>query len=68
MILFLYPSSRWRRSGLLKWLVSSEPKPNRKTAEENLRAAEADASSMGQAIAQKQAEIGEHQQFVALGG
>ena len=54
--------------GFLKWLVSSEPKPNRKTAEENLRAAEAEASSMGQAIAQKQAEIGQHQQLVGLDG
>ena len=52
----------------IKWLISSEPKPNRKTAEENLRAAEAEASSMGQAIAQKQAEIGQHQQLVGLDG
>jgi DNA-directed RNA polymerase subunit RPC12/RpoP len=55
-------------AGFLKWLISSEPKPNRKTAEENLRAAEAEASSMGQAIAQKQAEIGQHQQLVGLDG
>jgi predicted MFS family arabinose efflux permease len=55
-------------AAFIKWLISSEPKPNRKTAEESLRAAEAEASSMGQAIAQKQAEIGQHQQLVGLGG
>ena len=52
----------------LKWLLSSDPQPARKVAEENLRAAEAEVVSLNQALAQKQAEIGQHQQRVALGG
>ncbi len=52
----------------LKWLLSSDPQPERKTAEENLRAAEAEVAALTQAMAQKQAEIGQHQQLVGLGG
>jgi len=55
-------------AAFIKWLISSEPKPNRKVAEENLRAAEAEVATSTQAMAQKQAEIGQHQQLVALGG
>ena len=52
----------------LKWLFSSDPTPARKVAEENLRATGAEISSLTERMAQKQAEIGQHQQRVALGG
>jgi DNA-directed RNA polymerase subunit RPC12/RpoP len=51
----------------LKWLLSSDPKPERKVAEENLRAAEAEVGALTQALAQKQAEIAQQQQLVGLG-
>jgi hypothetical protein len=45
----------------LKWLLSSDPTPERKIAEKNLQAADAEVASLAQAMAQKQAEIGQHQ-------
>jgi len=51
----------------LKWLLSADPRPERKVAEENLRAAEVEVASLDQALAQKQAEIAQHQQIVGLG-
>lgn len=54
--------------GFLHWLLTSDPRPERKVAEENLRAAEAEVASATQAIAQRQAEIAQHQQLVGLGG
>jgi DNA-directed RNA polymerase subunit RPC12/RpoP len=55
-------------AAFLKWLVSSEPKPARGVAEENLRAAEAELATLTRAMSQKQAEIAQHKQMVSLGG
>jgi len=52
---------------ILKWLLSSDPTPARHVVEENLRVVEAEIASLTERMAQKQSEIGHHQQMVSLG-
>jgi hypothetical protein len=54
-------------AGIFNWLFTNDPTPARNVAEENLRAAEAQLAGATQSIAQKQAEIAQHQQIVSLG-
>lgn len=53
---------------VFQWLVTNDPKPERSVAEASLRTAEAEVATATQALAQKQAEIAQHQQVVSLGG
>lgn len=51
----------------LGWLLSSDPTPGRKVAEQNLQTAEAEGASLTELMSHKQAEVEKHRQFVALG-
>jgi DNA-directed RNA polymerase subunit RPC12/RpoP len=52
---------------MFKWLLSSDPTPERKIVEEHLRAAKAELASLAELIARKQEEIEQHKRMVALG-